>query len=125
MSYQTPITIKDAIDKIKAKNYLLPSIQREFVWGVDQIERLFDSIMRDYPISTFLFWEVGKDRVNDFQFYEFLKKYHEKDSRHNTKVELDNSEGIIALLDGQQRMTSMYLGLCGCLLYTSPSPRDS
>ena len=69
MAYQTPITIKEAIDNIKARKYLLPSIQREFVWDTDQIETLFDSLMRDYPISTFLFWAVDKSKIKDFQFY--------------------------------------------------------
>lgn len=113
MAYQTPITIKAAIDSIKKRNYVLPSIQREFVWDTDQIETLFDSLMRDYPISTFLFWKVDKNKIKDFQFYEFLKNYHEKDCRHNRKAELSNDEDIIALLDGQQRMTSMYVALTG------------
>ena len=113
MAYQTPITIKSAIDNIKKRNYLLPSIQREFVWDTDQIETLFDSLMRDYPISTFLFWKVNKNKIKDFQFYEFLKNYHEKDCRHNRKAELSCDEDIIALLDGQQRMTSMYVALTG------------
>lgn len=125
MAYQTPITIKEAIDHIKAKYYLLPSIQREFIWNTDQIETLFDSLMRDYPISTFLFWEVDKSKVKDFQFYEFLKKYHEKDSRHNVKIELDGNEGVIALLDGQQRMTSMYLALCGSYAEKMPNYRKN
>ncbi|MDO7576274.1 MAG: DUF262 domain-containing protein, partial [Flavobacteriaceae bacterium] len=76
MAYETPITIKKAIENIKKKNYVLPSIQREFVWDTEQIEKLFDSLMRDYPISTFLFWRVEKTKVKDFQFYEFLKNYH-------------------------------------------------
>lgn len=113
MAYQTPITIKAAIDSIKKHHYVLPSIQREFVWDTDQIETLFDSLMRDYPISTFLFWKVDKNKITDFQFYEFLKNYHEKDCRHNRKAELSNDEDIIALLDGQQRMTSMYVALTG------------
>ncbi|PSW67182.1 hypothetical protein C0W88_03160 [Photobacterium leiognathi subsp. mandapamensis] len=113
MAYQTPITIKTAIDNIKKRHYLLPSIQREFVWDTDQIETLFDSLMRDYPISTFLFWKVDKNKIKDFQFYEFLNKYHEKDNRHNRKAEPSNEEDIIALLDGQQRMTSMYVALTG------------
>ncbi|CAH1210041.1 conserved hypothetical protein [Candidatus Nitrotoga sp. BS] len=113
MAYQTPITIKSAIDHIKKRHYVLPSIQREFVWDTDQIETLFDSLMRDYPISTFLFWKVDKSKIKDFQFYEFLKNYHEKDSRHNRKADLSNDEDIIALLDGQQRMTSMYVALTG------------
>jgi uncharacterized protein with ParB-like and HNH nuclease domain len=113
MAYQTPITIKEAIDNIKKRHYLLPSIQREFVWDTDQIETLFDSLMRDYPISTFLFWQVDKSKIKDFQFYEFLNQYHEKDNRHNRKAEPNDDESIIALLDGQQRMTSMYVGLTG------------
>src|SRR5690606_9197021 len=113
MAYETPITIKKAIDNIRKKHYVLPSIQREFVWDTEQIEKLFDSLMRDYPISTFLFWKVEKHKIKDFQFYEFLKKYHERKSRHNTKADLSQEEDVIAVLDGQQRMTSMYIGLTG------------
>lgn len=49
-------TIKEAMNRIGAKKLYLPAIQRKFVWDAWQIERLFDSIMRDYPIGTFLFW---------------------------------------------------------------------
>ncbi len=113
MSYETAITIKQAILHIQKKQYVLPSIQREFVWSVDQIATLFDSLMRDYPIGTFLFWQVDKTKIKDFEFYEFLAKYHEKNSRHNKKAHLADDESVIALLDGQQRMTSLYLALCG------------
>jgi uncharacterized protein with ParB-like and HNH nuclease domain len=47
MAFQTPITVKEAIGNIYAKKYLLPAIQREVVWDTAQIERLFDSLMRD------------------------------------------------------------------------------
>jgi uncharacterized protein with ParB-like and HNH nuclease domain len=113
VAYETPITIKKAIDNIKKRHYVLPSIQREFVWDTEQIEKLFDSLMRDYPISTFLFWKVDKNKIKDFQFYEFLRNFHEKDNRHNKKADLTNDEDVIALLDGQQRMTSIYLSLTG------------
>lgn len=120
MAYETPITIKKAIENIRKRYYVLPSIQREFVWETEQIERLFDSLMRDYPISTFLFWKVDKSKIKDFQFYEFLKNYHEKDSKHNHKADLGNEEDVIAILDGQQRMTSMYIALTGT--YASKIP---
>lgn len=113
MAYQTPITIKSAIDNIQKRKYVLPSIQREFVWEQFQIEQLFDSLMRDYPISTFLFWKVDKSRIKDFQFYDFLKDFHEKNSSHNTKADLSNQEDVIAILDGQQRLTSLYIALRG------------
>ncbi|MFK7905908.1 MAG: DUF262 domain-containing protein, partial [Chitinophagales bacterium] len=113
MAYETPITIKKAIENIKRQQYVLPSIQREFVWNNEQIERLFDSLMRNYPISTFLFWKVKKGKIKDFQFYEFLQHYHEKKAKHNKKIELSSEEDVIALLDGQQRLTSIYIALTG------------
>jgi uncharacterized protein with ParB-like and HNH nuclease domain len=58
MSFQTPITIAEALDNIENQRYLLPAIQREFEWPHYKIEWLFDSLMRGYPISSFLFWNV-------------------------------------------------------------------
>ena len=113
MAYETPITIKKTIENISNRKYLLPSIQREFVWEPEQIEQLFDSLMRNYPISTFLFWNVKKGKIKDFQFYEFLRNFHEKNFRHNTKVDLNGDEDVISILDGQQRMTSLYIALKG------------
>ena len=54
MAYQTALTIESVIKDIDSKKYLLPSIQREFVWSTGQIEKLFDSLMRDYPINGIL-----------------------------------------------------------------------
>lgn len=125
MAYQIPITIKSALDNIRKRHYVLPSIQREFVWSTNQIETLFDSLMRDYPISTFLFWKVDKNKINEFQFYEFLNKYHQKKCRHNRKAELGNDEDVIALLDGQQRMTSLCIGLTGSYAKKMPYYRKN
>lgn len=113
MAYQTPITIREAITNIQKRKYVLPSIQREFVWEPEQIEQLFDSLMREYPISTFLFWQIDRARIGDFQLYQFIKNYHEKNARHNVRVDLSNDEGVTAILDGQQRLTSLYIGLRG------------
>ena len=38
--------------------FWLPNIQRPFVWKKEQIESLFDSIMREYPIGTLLIWKT-------------------------------------------------------------------
>lgn len=123
MAFVEPITIKDAIENIHRKKYLLPAIQREFVWDTYQIERLFDSLMRDYPISSFLFWQVEKKDIGKYQFYEFVREYHERDNRHNPKANVSGEEGIIAILDGQQRLTSLYIGLKGSYAYKLPRKR--
>jgi len=117
MAFVEPITIKDAVENIHRKNYLLPAIQREFVWSVDQIEKLFDSLMRGYPISSFLFWDVEKSNVKNYQFYEFVQNYHERENKHNPKANLNGENGITAILDGQQRLTSLYIGLKGTYAY--------
>jgi uncharacterized protein with ParB-like and HNH nuclease domain len=73
--------------------------------------------MRDYPISSFLFWGVEKEKVNDFEFYEFLRQYHERKQIHNPKANVSGEEGVTAVLDGQQRLTSLYVGLKGTYAY--------
>jgi uncharacterized protein with ParB-like and HNH nuclease domain len=120
MSFQTPITIKEAIHAIEKKIYLLPGIQREFIWKTDQITKLFDSLMRNFPVGSFLFWRVEKQKIKDFQFYEFLRNYHQRDQRHNAKANVIGYNEVIAILDGQQRLTSLFIGLKGTYTYKLP-----
>lgn len=117
MAYETPLTIAEVMQDISTNKYVLPSIQREYVWDTDQIETLFDSLMQDYPIGAFLFWEIDKSRLLDYDFYEFLRNYHEKTGTHNKKVDLKGSDGVTAVLDSQQRLTSIYIGLKGSYAY--------
>lgn len=117
MAYQTALTIESVIKDIDSKKYLLPSIQREFVWSTKQIEKIFDSLMMDYPINAFLFWKVPKEKAKEFGFYEFLRDYHQRTGRHNPKANISGFDDIIAILDGQQRMTSLYIGLKGSYAY--------
>lgn len=116
-AFQTPIPIREVIEHIHRKRYLLPSIQRELVWEPDQIIKLFDSLMREYPIGSFLFWHVDKSKTKDFQFYEFIREFNEKDGTHNPKASITGEEDITAILDGQQRFTSLYLGMKGTYAY--------
>lgn len=113
MAFERPITIREAIERVSRRDLLLPAIQREFVWRPEQIVRLFDSLLRDYPIGSFLFWQVSADKKQDYQFYEFLRDYHERDATHNPKASLTKESAITAVLDGQQRLTSLYIGLAG------------
>lgn len=117
MAYEKPISIKEAINSIQNQEYILPAIQREFVWNTKQMELLFDSIMRDYPISTFLFWKVKAENIEKFKFYRFLPFYHQRDKKHNEPAELSGDKDRFAILDGQQRLTSLYLGLKGSYAY--------
>lgn len=115
--FQSPITIGNAIEKIKRNEFLLPAFQREFVWESGQIETLFNSLMKEYPISSMLFWKVRGDTKKDFKFYKFLDKYREWFKVHNEHISSDIINDFYAVLDGQQRLTSLYIGLCGSYAY--------
>lgn len=117
-SFQTPITIKKVVDNIDSNKYLIPAFQREFVWSQEQIENLFDSLMRGYPISSMLFWEVTGDSRKAYQYYQFLQEYVEEHKIHNNpKAGCESMESFYAILDGQQRLTSLFLGLKGTVAY--------
>lgn len=121
--FQIPLTIKGVIDGITRRRYLLPAIQREFVWDEEQIINLFDSLMKDYPIGTFLLWKLEKSRIKHFQFYDFIKDYHERDNKHNPKVSVIGEQDITAILDGQQRLTALFIGLRGTYASKIPAKR--
>ena len=111
--FQTPITIYQALEYVKRRNYLLPAFQREYVWKEEQIENLFDSLMQGYPISSMLFWKVSGEAKNSWKFYKFLDSYVEKYKIHNDVVDTASSNDFFAVLDGQQRLTSLNIGLYG------------
>lgn len=117
MSFQTPITISEAIKKIESNQFLLPAIQREFIWSHSKIEWLFDSIMRNYPISSFLFWKVEENTAKNYRFYKFINEYRERYKTHNQEISTNGISSFNAVLDGQQRLTSLYLGLKGSFGY--------
>ena len=114
MAYRSD-TIATVVRRLNSQ-YFLPAIQREFVWSTSQVISLFDSIMRGYPISSFLFWELEEQNRDKWEVYKFI----ENASYGGTRNELANIDGVHQLtlvLDGQQRLTSLLIGLKG--IYTT------
>ncbi len=123
MSYDQ-YSIKEMVERIGRHEVYLPAIQRKFVWDCDQIENLFDSIMRGYPIGTFLFWFVRGEGKNDYTFYKFIQGYHERDRcRNEVAPKPELKDEVIGVLDGQQRLGSMYIALQGTYQYKKPWAR--
>ena len=118
MAFQTPITIRQALSSIERSEYALPAIQRNFVWDHQQIAKLFDSLMREYPIGSFLFWRVGRDDISQWQFYEFMLHYHQRDNRRPPVLGAITRDEITAVLDGQRRLTGS-TSACGAVTPTS------
>lgn len=103
-------TIAVTVDKIN-QEYFLPAIQRPFVWLPGQMVALFDSLMKGYPISSFLFWDVAPENEMNWQIYKFAENFR----FGNVHNEIADTSGrkLTLVLDGQQRLTSMLIGLRG------------
>lgn len=130
------MSIKNVIEGIN-QNFFLPDIQREYVWlqqyKEKKIEQLFDSILRGYPIGSFLFWKLKKNVIEtdknakenseklNFQLYKFIENYDVR-SPHNEKINVEqvNYDDLTIVLDGQQRLTSLYIGLKGTRTLKKP-----
>lgn len=110
---EAPITIREAVLAIQKRDYLLPAIQREFVWGAEKTESLFDSLMRGYPVGSFLFWKVAPESSQRYKFYEFMQDFHALNKKHLSPYEIAEPKQMTVVLDGQQRLTSLTIGLLG------------
>jgi uncharacterized protein with ParB-like and HNH nuclease domain len=126
MGYQK-LSIKDAVNYISDGRMFLPEIQRKFVWKEEQIENLFDSLLLGYPIGALLFWKTSKKVINDsddaLNLYEFIRDYHERDCHDNKKapeVITSDFENYYIVLDGQQRLSSLYIAIKGSLARKLP-----
>ena len=113
------ITIYEALQNIKEGRYVMPAFQRQYVWSMEQVEKLWDSILLDYPIATFLLWHVDDDNVTwDTYFCNFLYEvtFNSRKQADSINYELSNINVELtdtAVLDGQQRLTSLFLSLFG------------
>lgn len=112
--FEKPMSIKELLPKIN-KEYFLPAIQREFVWREEQIISLFDSMLKEYPIGSFLFWKIKQPTIMNYDFYKFSSN-QTNNSINNfllSKEEKSKLNEVISILDGQQRITALMIALNG------------
>lgn len=90
----------------------IPQFQREFVWSIEQSAKLIDSILKGYPIGTFILWESDEQlrSIRDIGGTELPS------TPSGTKVQY--------VLDGQQRMTSLYASLKGLKIHKGNKIED-
>lgn len=103
MSYK-PRSLFRLIEEMNASLFL-PHIQRPFVWSQDQMVRLFDSLMRNYPIQTLLFWRT-KDEIKARRFMEELDWDVNLSDYYDSNISKADIEKVL-VLDGQQRLQTL------------------
>lgn len=109
-------TVYSILEKIDSKEILLPAMQRKFVWSEEKIIALFDSMMKGYPFGVFIFWDINnKADIKKYTFYQFIKDYSKRDETINAPAGRIGKDVISVVMDGQQRLTSFYIGIKGSL----------
>jgi Protein of unknown function DUF262 len=117
MSYK-PHSLFRLINEIN-HSLFLPHIQRPFVWEEEKMLRLFDSLMRNYPIQTLLFWRT-KDEIKARKFMEQVAWDATLSEYYEPNVSKSGVEKVF-VLDGQQRLQTLYATFFGAV--TSPDNR--
>ena len=108
-------SIAALLQDVASNSLILPALQRDFVWRPKDICKLFDSLMQGYPINTMMFWKTKNLQNQPISFYQFLPADHVEGTNNpsfNTKAIAPEALFHIAI-DGQQRITSLWIGLTG------------
>jgi hypothetical protein len=100
------MTLFSIIEQINRKELFLPHIQRPFVWEEDQMVRLFDSLMQNFPIQTLLFWRT-KERIKARLFMQQIEWDCELSKYYDDAASQEGREKTF-VLDGQQRLQTLY-----------------
>jgi Protein of unknown function DUF262 len=111
MSYK-PSSLFRLINEIN-HSVFLPHIQRPFVWEEDQMLRLFDSVMQNYPIQTFLFWRT-KDQIKARKFMDRIEWDADLSDFYHHAMSQKGVEKVF-VLDGQQRLQTLHALFLGAI----------
>ena len=105
------LSIEEVLDNIEGARFFIPSLQRDFVWEFDRIEKFFDSIYREFPISNIILIKIDNEDKNITRFYKLKERFSKEDILTNDlKTRFSNNESLYCILDGQQRLTALYAG---------------
>jgi hypothetical protein len=99
-----PVKYSDLISEIETGQVKIPQFQRKFVWGIKASASLLDSVLKGYPIGTFIYWRTN-ERLRAIRNLGGIELQDPKDGEYVNYV-----------LDGQQRLTSLYAALKGIVI---------
>jgi hypothetical protein len=91
-----PLKYEHLFTDIDTGQMKIPAFQRDFVWTTVQTAKLLDSIMKGYPIGTFIFWKTREE----------LR--HVRNIGNVALPDIPAGDAALYVLDGQQRITSLY-----------------
>jgi len=84
--------ISSLLDKVESNEIVLPEFQREYVWKKSQAKSLINSLYQGFPIGSLLIWLT-----------------EEPPEIKNDAIDRETLGLFKVLLDGQQRLTVLYM----------------
>ncbi len=105
-------TFSSLMGDIDKGNIKIPQFQRNFVWSKEKSSKLLDSIVKGYPIGTFIFWKT-KEELRTIRNIGSLKL-----------PDTPRGDYINYVLDGQQRLTSLFASIKGLKVFREDHEED-
>jgi hypothetical protein len=96
--------LRKLVDQLEAGFYVVPEIQRAFVWRNSQVRDLLASIYNKFPIGSIIIWEMPQIFVKDYA--DLLRPFADDLQQQNSRY---------MVIDGQQRLASLLLIYKGAL----------
>ena len=108
----THATYSNLINDISLGQIKIPQFQRDFVWSIQKSAALMDSVIKGYPVGTFIFWKT-KERLRSV-----------RDLGNKELPPPKDGEVVSFVLDGQQRLTSLFATLNGLKIERDSGQHD-
>lgn len=123
-------SIKEAIADIETGRICLPPFQKKIAWNYDHAINLFDSLYHNYPMVPCLFWRLKPETSQNYPLCKFQKEYSENKRERITNENVPDNvleKDVYAVVDGQQRLSCLFIGLAGTYKYnkSGKSSRDA
>ena len=105
----TSVTVNDLLDKLRAREWMIPAFQRDFVWTIGDVSALVSSILERRPIGMATLW--GQSDDSDLPLVPVSIR------DRNRRIELPGAQTPpamnYAVLDGRQRCTAIAIAFGG------------
>lgn len=105
-------TFSNLLNEIEKGQIKIPQFQRDFVWDIKKSANLMDSIIKGYPIGTFIFWKTNERLRSVRNMGDF------------NLPEPEDGDFVNYVLDGQQRLTSLFASLKGLKIKRDENKTD-
>ena len=105
-------TVDEVVSKIRTKKFVLPVIQRRLMWKDESMAKLFDTLLKEYSFGAIIVLKERARRQPLFASREFSDDGEPRNADLSSQEKILDDEQFF-VIDGQQRLQSFYIGLCG------------